>query len=264
MIKADLDEIVFRTRNKVYGAYQLRRNFGRTIMLAFLFCGGTLTILLSSPVIMRMFGGDDNTVEVKKETEVVLAEAPALEEEKLTPPPDVPPPPPPQRETVQFTPPEVVKDEEATPEATITPPPDDDKQNVGTTDQEGTGEDGPTYNFDDAGKGTGEAAPVVEANPDPNKFVKVDAQPKPSNMDDYRKSLVYPELARSAGVSGKVVLKVLIDQNGVPISHIVQKSPHPSLADEAGKKVYSLRFSPALQNGKPIKFWVVVPVDFTL
>ncbi|MFN7880775.1 MAG: energy transducer TonB [Sphingobacteriia bacterium] len=66
--------------------------------------------------------------------------------------------------------------------------------------------------------------------PDPNALVEVDQQPTPLNMHEAMRALRYPKQAEDAEIAGRVILKVLIDEEGKPIQHVVLKSPHPSLA----------------------------------
>jgi len=268
--KADLDEIVFHSRNKAYGGYQLRKQYGRVTLLAFLFGSVTVAGLMSIPVLEHLLSGDELAQrELVQNVEVELSPPPVDNEEKAPEELNVPPPPPPAREEIKFVPPEVVEDDEAPDETTIAEVEkltEDEDQNVGDENKEGddAAPDISRVDIDGAG-GTGSGdAPVVQALPDPNAFVVVDKQPQAANMDDIKKKMVYPEIARQANIEGRVILKVLINEEGTPIKHIVLKSPHPSLAAEASSKVYLLQFSPAIQAGRPIKFWVVTPFDFKL
>jgi len=100
-------------------------------------------------------------------------------------------------------------------------------------------------------------------NPDPNTIIVADEDPRPLNMADFKRSIQYPEEARNAGIEGKVILKVLIDTFGKVSDNILLKSPHPLLTAEVIRQLPMLRFSPAIEKGKPIQFWVVVPVSFS-
>ncbi|MFN0202933.1 MAG: energy transducer TonB [Bacteroidia bacterium] len=103
-----------------------------------------------------------------------------------------------------------------------------------------------------------------EIYPCPNTFVFVEAQPKPLNLDTVWKNIRYLPLLREACVEGTVMFRVLIDENGRYVKHIIIKSAHPLLQEMYEKWVPYLRFSPAIQNGKPIKFWVNVPFRLCL
>ena len=73
----------------------------------------------------------------------------------------------------------------------------------------------------------------------------------------------YPEIARSSGTEGRVTAKILVGADGSVIK--VGSLSGPSVFhDEVRDKVGALQFTPALQNGKPVKCWVSVPFNFKL
>lgn len=74
----------------------------------------------------------------------------------------------------------------------------------------------------------------------------------------------YPELAKLAGIEGKVFLKLLIDENGNVEKAKVEKSVKDMLDEAALTAAKSAKFSPALLNDKPVKVWVVLPIAFKL
>lgn len=71
----------------------------------------------------------------------------------------------------------------------------------------------------------------------------------------------YPVFARDAGITGKVVLHVLIGEDGrVQDINVVQ-----SVVVLDGAAVDAVRkwvFKPALKNGVPVAAWLEVPLDF--
>ena len=76
----------------------------------------------------------------------------------------------------------------------------------------------------------------------------------------------YPVSAIKRGISGIVRLKVLISEIGEVIEAEVVSSPDPmkSLDRAALRAVRQWRFSPALKDGRPIRAWHSVPMDFSL
>ena len=74
---------------------------------------------------------------------------------------------------------------------------------------------------------------------------------------------VYPELAKKAGVEGKVVVKVLVDTNGeVEDAKMVKSNP---LLDEAAlTAARQYKFTPAMQRDKKVKVWVSISFNFRL
>ncbi|MCB0723412.1 MAG: energy transducer TonB [Ignavibacteriae bacterium] len=92
---------------------------------------------------------------------------------------------------------------------------------------------------------------------------EVEVAPKPVNLGSVRGSMRYPEIARSSGTEGRVTAKILVGADGSVIK--VGSLSGPSVFhDEVRDKVGALQFTPALQNGKPVKCWVSVPFNFKL
>lgn len=104
---------------------------------------------------------------------------------------------------------------------------------------------------------------IQNNEPNPNAFVQVEQKPLPLNFTEVRDSIssMRPIFGESA-IEGNVVLKVLVDENGNYVKHIVLKQVHPILCKAVESQVNKLRFTPALQEGKPIKFWLVLAFNF--
>lgn len=74
----------------------------------------------------------------------------------------------------------------------------------------------------------------------------------------------YPEEAKKNGVTGKVFVKVLVDKEGNAKKVIAIKSESDKLTQAAVDAAYKTKFSPAIQKGKPVSVWVVLPFKFAL
>ncbi|MCG8342540.1 MAG: energy transducer TonB, partial [Chlorobiales bacterium] len=77
----------------------------------------------------------------------------------------------------------------------------------------------------------------------------------------------YPDMARRAGIEGRVVVSVLISENGMPIkAQIVKRAPSDQTVFDksAIECVMNSTYSPGIQNGSPVKVWLTVPIRFTL
>jgi len=74
---------------------------------------------------------------------------------------------------------------------------------------------------------------------------------------------VYPELARRAGVAGKVVLECVIDTDG-RVTDLRIMSGHPLLADAALDAVRRWVYTPTRLNGEPIRVILTVTVKVDL
>ena len=73
----------------------------------------------------------------------------------------------------------------------------------------------------------------------------------------------YPDLARSAGIDGTVLVQALVGKDGRVKDTKVVKSIQ-MLDASAVAAVKQWVFKPALSNNKPVAVWVAVPVKFTL
>ncbi len=78
-------------------------------------------------------------------------------------------------------------------------------------------------------------------------------------------SVRYPEQARQEGIQGTVVVRFLVDKNGKVSEPQVISGVNPMLDNEALRVVSLLPdFEPALYNGKPTDYYLVLPIAFRL
>jgi protein TonB len=97
-------------------------------------------------------------------------------------------------------------------------------------------------------------------------FVPHDEPPQPiGGYQAIQRKLVYPEIARKAGVEGRVMIWAQIGEDGSVVRTRVMKSLGPNGCDEAAMKaIRDVKWKPAMQRDKPVRVWVAVPVDFRL
>jgi len=75
----------------------------------------------------------------------------------------------------------------------------------------------------------------------------------------------YPEAARRRREQGRVVIRVAVSEDGVPMEVAVAvSSGHPPLDAAAMAAVQRWRFAPATRAGRPIPGNAEVPIDFRL
>lgn len=80
-----------------------------------------------------------------------------------------------------------------------------------------------------------------------------------------RSPIVYPDLARRQGVSGYVVMNVLIDESGnVEDVDIVESEPVEIFDLKADSTIRRWKFEPATYNGKKVKVWAMQKIVFKL
>jgi protein TonB len=110
ILSADFLDILFEGRNKLYGAYELRKSYQKRLQLALAITMGVVLLIFILAFISSQISGDGK--EKVKVQDVTLTDIKQEEEKKIEPPP--PPPPkqePPKIEMQKFTPPKIVEDE---------------------------------------------------------------------------------------------------------------------------------------------------------
>ncbi len=97
-------------------------------------------------------------------------------------------------------------------------------------------------------------------------FVAFDEPPTPiGGFMAIQKALKYPEIARKAGIEGRVTVHVLVSEKGEVVrTKILQSLGHTGCDDAAVNAIKSVRWNPAMQRDKPVKVWVAIPVIFRL
>jgi len=76
---------------------------------------------------------------------------------------------------------------------------------------------------------------------------------------------LYPASARARGAQGRVVLRVVVSAEGVPVAITVARtSGHDDLDTAATEAVHAWRFAPATRDGAPVSATAEVPVSFRL
>ncbi len=96
-------------------------------------------------------------------------------------------------------------------------------------------------------------------------FIAVEKMPEPiGGIKAIQEKIVYPELAKKAGIEGRVFVKAYIDEKGnVTEAEIIKGIGHG--CDEAAMKaVKETKFIPGKHKGKPVKVQVSVPILFRL
>ncbi|MGE5480008.1 MAG: energy transducer TonB [Chloroflexota bacterium] len=103
-----------------------------------------------------------------------------------------------------------------------------------------------------------------EQLPEPDEFIPVEKEPA-VDLGKLQAKIVYPDLARRAGVEGQVVLRVLVGANGKVLRSLIESSDNELLNEAAIKAIKEYgSIPPAIQNGQPITCWVSIPIKFRL
>jgi protein TonB len=106
---------------------------------------------------------------------------------------------------------------------------------------------------------------VEEEESEPVFFVAVQQMPEPiGGIAAIQKKIVYPEIAKRAGVQGRVYVKAYVDEVGKVTKVELIRGIGAGCDEAAMEAVNSVMFSPGKQRGKPVKVQVTVPVLFKL
>lgn len=95
-------------------------------------------------------------------------------------------------------------------------------------------------------------------NPDPLPSTRLEYASAPAPT--------YPREALLNGIQGTVVLKVLVDVDGKPLSVEIERSSGNRRLDDAARRqvLRKWMFRPAIRNGQAVQVYGIVPVNFTL
>ena len=89
----------------------------------------------------------------------------------------------------------------------------------------------------------------------------VDVKPKPAQ----RSAMEYPKAARKNGVTGYVLMNLLISKNGrVEKVKVLQSEPAGVFDEVAEAGVRGWNFTPAQYKGQPVKVWAKQKIRFDL
>ena len=78
------------------------------------------------------------------------------------------------------------------------------------------------------------------------------------------KYLIYPEEARRNGVQGRVLIGLVVDEEGKPHNFRVIESLGHGLDIIVLKTIANSTFKPAMKNGKPVSVKYTLPMEFGL
>lgn len=264
----DALDVVFEHRNRAYGAYQLRREYPKTLARAL---GIGLLLIAAMVLLPRILSAFSALLPEKPLNDLVIT--PTMIVVEAPPPPVIqgPPPPPEMKAAVEFTPPVVAPDDEVPEEK----PRDvqsilDDSRDVGSKTIEGPDDGPPTLDPPSEGLGVLETAtPADDAAVDGFAVNKMPSFPG-GDAEMFQwiyKNLKYPDQAREAGIFGLVALQFVVGKDGSITDIIVLKTPAGGaiLGKEATRVIQSMpKWNPGENNGHPVKVRYTLPLRFEL
>lgn len=119
--------------------------------------------------------------------------------------------------------------------------------------------------FDDAMASQPAPPPPDDEEDEQEIFVIVEQMPELiGGMQELQRHIVYPEIARRAGIQGRVVVQIVIDTEGYPRNPQIVRSVGGGLDEAAIAAVQQVRFTPGMQRGRPVQVQYTIPVQFRL
>jgi len=263
ILKPEWLDVVFTDRNKAYGAYDLRKQNPKNTSKALVIGIIVFVFLISFQTIVNFISGFiPKATEKVKITNVVLQPPPPLD--KTKPPPPPPEPPKPKVDQVKFPPPVVKPDNEVKEQ-----PPTVKELEVADPGQKTVKGDPNAEIKIDEPVGNSDVKQVTEE--DPNKiFTAVEKEPGfVGGIEKFYKYLQnnihYPAVAKENNVQGKVFVTFVVEKDG-SLTDIKVVRGIGSGCDEEAMRVLknSPRWTPGIQNGRPVRVQYTMPISFTL
>ena len=253
--KLEVDELIFAHKNKDYGSYKLRKSYKKYVTISMWIAIFIVLMVTTGPAIYRWINPEE-VVETKRKVVQItqLEQPPSIGEQQEIEQIEAPP----LKSTIKFTPPVVKPDEQVQDE--YMPTVDELKEvDPGAETQEGV-EGGVDYSLIEV-----EEKVVEEKEQAPTYFVAVEEMPEPiGGIKGIQEKIEYPEIAKRAGVEGKVYILAFVDESGNVMKAQVLKGIGAGCDEAALDAVQKTKFKPGKQRGVPVKVQVSIPIIFKL
>ena len=246
-----LEEMVFKSRNKDYGAYVLRRKYQKYTLISLLIGVFIIGATVTYPVVAAYL----NKSKIIKQTKIVDVDIMNAPKEEAPPPPPPPPPPPDVVQQQRFVAPVVTTDSVETTMVT-----QDDLSTKPNT--EAPAEENIVVQ---------EVKPqVIEQEAPKEIFTVVEESPgypggEEARIKFLRENIKYPEEAKELGVQGKVFVTFVVEVDGSISNVRVLRGIGSGCDDEAVRVVKSMpKWVPGKQRGVPVRVQFNLPINFKL
>jgi protein TonB len=254
-------QLVFANRNQEYGAFTLRRDHEKTVLIAFLSACFIGTLIATSPLIYhRYFTNEDAITEITRSIEYVSPEQEKIEEtpeeipaEKIQEKPD------PSPATIKDLVP-IIVDRTAT--DSILPQEILSTVTTGTKTTAGDSTIADVLPIDNGDEnkdgGTTKIYDFVEEMP---SYPGGDA----AMMAYLQRKINYPAIARETNVQGTVYLSFVVDKQGLIRDVTIKRGIGAGCEEEAIRVINSMpAWRPGKSNGRPVFVNYVLPITFSL
>jgi protein TonB len=242
------DQVIFSNRNQAYGAYYLRKNYKKYMLLSLIF----ITFLFCTIGIVALILSHLKSLPVSKPSITFI---PTVIEPTEIPVPFVPTPPEPPRQLANLA----VFNSHIIITDSVT-----SNNNIPVFDQQDSMKPDPIA-FNSTGKS---GLPDIEEN----KGLLVVEEPATFQGGDLnkfhdwvQKNLIYPQEAIEVNICGMVSLMFTVDTNGEVCNIKIIKGIHPAVDQEVTRVILnSPKWIPAKNNGVHVKELFTMPVKFKI
>jgi periplasmic protein TonB len=247
----NLDDIIFENRNKDYGAYSLRKSYNKNMMSAMVIAIVIFLLGVSIPLIAnyydrdRMIGLDDD---------ITVTINPPPTTTTIDPPPLTPVE---KKKIIAFRAPIVMNTDEEVPELSDLIEISKNTNPSDTMTEIGIPEDKPKTT-------------VIDEDEELKIHMVVEESPEFPGGDNarikfLRDNIIYPKVAKDAGISGPVHLTFVVEKDGTISNVGVLRGIGGGCDEEATRVVSSMpKWKPGRQNGKEVRVQFNMPINFKL
>jgi len=110
-------------------------------------------------------------------------------------------------------------------------------------------------------------SPVANQNIEiePEIFLVVEEDPQLiGGLESLQRTIRYPEIARKAGIEGRVFVQFVVNEQGNVVNPIVTRGIGGGCDEAALEAVRKAKFQPGKQRGRPVKVQYSLPITFRL
>jgi len=247
----NLDDIIFKNRNKDYGAYSLRKSYNKNMMSAVVIAIVIFLLGVSVPLIANYFNSE-KVVITSYDPTVILN--PDLKDKPIEKLPDAPVE---KKKVPVFRAPIVTDTDEDVPELSELIEISKNTNPADTLAEIGIPEDKPKTNVIDEGEEL-KIHTFVEEWPE---FPGGDG----ARVKFLSENIIYPKVAKETGIQGPVHLTFVVEKDGSITNVNILRGIGGGCDEEATRVVSSMpKWKPGRQNGKEVRVQFNMPINFKL
>nr|WP_294929825.1 energy transducer TonB [uncultured Flavobacterium sp.] len=257
IIKNQWLDIVFEGRNKIYGAYELRKSNTKTTVRALIIGSVIFSLAIAAPLIASFLPDSGEEIE-DNDIKITTVKLPPKPKEPVKPNLPPPPPPPPKVDQVKFVKPVVAKTEEITEE----PPKIVELKEKKIGSETIKGDPDAVLTVDEP-VGKGPVAEIVQEDNNVYNTAGIEVKPDfPGGMEKFYKfvgnNYRTPE---EEGLKGKVYVTFVVEKDGSLTDIKVLRDIGYGTGAEAVRVLKKCpKWTPGEQNGKKVRVLYSLPI----